>query len=89
VNWVSRAVFIVVGAPWVLLTAGVFAWALRRPAERDRAALAWFVTVRGLPGALFIAAGLTGSFNVVWAAAAVLVAGFVVGPIFKRIWPRA
>src|SRR5437879_5487111 len=52
---------------------------------RDWVAVSWIIFTRGLPGALFVIAGSAGDRNVMWAAAAVLLAGLVIGPILKRV----
>jgi hypothetical protein len=86
-SWIERGWFIALGAGLTAYATFFVALATRatRRGWRDLLAVAWILFSRGLPGALFVIAGSAGDRNVMWAAAAVLLAGLVIGPILKRV----
>jgi hypothetical protein len=83
-GWTERGLLIAFGAAWVVLTlVAIGAFAVReRPL--DRAGVAWFLIARGLPGALFVAAGLTRELALLWAAGVVLVVSLLLGRALRR-----
>ncbi len=86
-SWIERGWFIALGTGLIAFAAFVVTLAMRatRLDWRDWVAVSWIIFTRGLPGALFVIAGSAGDRNVMWAAAAVLLAGLVIGPILKRV----
>jgi hypothetical protein len=84
-SWVERGFVIAFGALWVVFAVGVVtAFAIRERRGGYWAGAGWLLFARGVPGALFLLAGLVGNRNFLWAAGATLVATLLLEPVFKR-----